>query len=451
MTATQPPPDFRPPPRLADRPGNRATGPVGAVPLRGACVALLSAGAVLSGAGPAAAQPSNPAELARGVTVLTRPRPAYDPLGVRLPGFRLDAAIDLGGGYDDNTAPNSGSDKSSAFLEEQITLNLTSTQTRHAFGLNASQATRRYFGDDDYGWNDYSLDAFARYDIGRASSVGVAYGRSRNHIEITSFEVQQGALTRPLRYDVETFRANGVAALNRVSLTGALESSSFSFQEQSDPGFRGGSAAANDYTRLTGEAGASYAFLPGRSVMLTTRLSEITYDRADQRGRDSFTWEVLAGARYDITSLVYASFGIGYRRREFDDPALRNISGPAFEGQLVLLPSQLLSLTIGAQRTIEESLRSSNVSYVLTSGRFQADYELRRNVILSGELRAEQLEYKEPDATARQGVATVTMRWLLNRNASVIASYRHVRSLDAPAGFQEFDRNLFHLRLRLAI
>jgi len=446
MPAMQPPPVCRLPGSAAEGPGGRASSR-----RRIAYAALLSAGMFELGASSAAAQPSNPEELARGVTVLTRPRPAYDPLGVRLPGFRLDAAIELGGGYDDNTTAGFGSNKSSAFLEEQLSLGLTSTQTRHAFGLVATQATRQYFGEDDYNWNDYSLGAYGRYDIGRASSVGVEYRRTRSHIDITSFEVQQGALTRPLRFDVEMFRANGVAALNRVNLTAALETSSFNFQEQNDPGFRGGSAAANDYTRLTGEVGASYVFLPGRSVMLTTRLSEITYDRADQRGRDSFTWEVLAGARYDISALAYTSFGVGYRRREFEDPGLRSISGPAFEGQLVLLPSQLLSLTIGAQRTIEESLRSSNVSYVLTSGRFQADYELRRNLILSGELRAEQLEYQAPDRKALQGVAGVTMRLLLNRNASIIASYRHVRSLDAPDGFQEFDRNLFQIRLRLAI
>lgn len=446
MTAMQPPPVCRLPGSAAGGPGKR-----GPSRRRTVFVALLSAGMIQSGASPAAAQPSDPQEVARGVTVSTRPRPAYDPLGVRLPGFRLDAAIELGAGYDDNATAGSGSNTSSAFLDQQLSLSLASTRSRHAYGLVATQATRRYIGDDDYSWTDYSLGAYGRYDIGRASSVGVEYSRTRSHIDITSFEVSQGSLTRPLRYDVEMFRANGVAALNRVNLTAALESSSFSFQEQNDPGFRGGSASANDYTRLTGEIGAAYVFLPGRSVMLTTRLSEITYDRADQRGRDSFTWEVLAGARYDINALAYASFGIGYRRREFEDPGLRSISGPAFEGRLVLLPSQLLSLTIGAQRTIEESLRSTNVSYVLTSGRFQADYELRRNLILSGELRAEQLEYQEPDRTALQGVASLSMRLLLNRNASVIASYRHVRSLDTPDGFQEFDRNLFQLRLRLAI
>lgn len=417
----------------------------------GCAVALLSAGLATFWSPRASAQSSNSPEMARGVTVLTRPRPAYDPLGVRLPGFRLDAAIDLGGGYDDNTTSNNRDAKASGFLEEQVNLRLDSTYTRHALGLTASQSTRKYIGEQDYGWTDYGIGAYGRYDIGRASSVGAEYSRSRNHIDVSSFDVQQATLTRPLRYDLEVFRANGVAAFNRVNLTGGVESRSYRFQEQDDPGFRGGSASANDYTQITGELGAAYVFLPGRSLSLTSRLSEITYDQTDQRGRNSVTWEVLAGAQYDLTALAYARFGVGYRQRNYDDPSIRSISGPAFEGQLVLLPSQLLTITLGAQRTIEESLRSTNVSYILTAGRLQADYEVRRNVIVSGELRAERLEYQNPDQAASQAIASLTTRWLLNRSVSLIASYRHARSLDAPAGFQEFDRNVFQIRLRFAI
>lgn len=413
-------------------------------------LALLSAATIGFAAPPARAQLGNTPDVARGITVLTRPRPAYDPLGVRLPGFRLDAAIDLGAGHDDNTAATRNGN-ASFFLEEQINLGLNSTFTRHALGLSATQASRQYIGDDDHGWNDYGILAYGRYDIGRASSIRGEYSRVRSHIDVTSFEVQQGSLTEPLRFDQEAFRATAVAAFNRVTVTGALESRSFQFQEQDDPGFRGGNAASNDYTRLSGELGAAYVILPGRSVSLTTRLAEITYDRADQRGRDSRTWEILAGAQYDLTALAYASFGIGYRRREFEDPAFRPISGPAFEGRLVLLPSQLLTLTFGIQRSIEETLRSSNVSYVLTSGRVQADFEWRRNIILSAELRADRLEYRDPNQVATQGVGTLSARFLLNRNAAIVASYRHARSLDAPAGFQEFDRNVFQIRLSLAI
>lgn len=399
----------------------------------------------------AAAQTTGPADTARGVTVLTRPRPDYDPLGVRLPGFRLDGALDAGVGYDDNTTANGSNKRSSSFAEEQLQLSLSSSYTRHALGFTASQATRKYFGDDDYSWHDYNLGMYGRYDIGRASSIGLEYSHIRSHIDVTSFEVQRGTLTQPLPFDTDMVRLNGVAALNRVNLTGALDYRSFRFDEKADPAFRGGSTSANDYDKVTGEAGAAYVILPGRSLTLLTRLTDISYDQANQRGRNSFTWEVLAGAQYDLTGLASASFGVGYRQRDYDDPNIRSISGPAFEGLLTLTPSQLLTVTLGVQRTIEESIRSSNVSYIRTAAWVGGDYELRRNVILSGQLRGERLEYRDPSETVTQGVALLSARLLLNRNASLILSYQHVRSFESAAGFQEFDRNVLHLRLRIAI
>ena len=62
------------------------------------------AGLILGGtAGEAAAQQGiNPRDVQRGVTVNTRPRPDYDPLGVRLGAFRLDGLVEIGPGFDSN-------------------------------------------------------------------------------------------------------------------------------------------------------------------------------------------------------------------------------------------------------------------------------------------------------------------------------------------------------------
>jgi hypothetical protein len=39
----------------------------------------------------------------------------------------------------------------------------------------------------------------------------------------------------------------------------------------------------------------------------------------------------------------------------------------------------------------------------------------------------------------------------VNRNVSLVGSYQHARRLDSSVGVQEFDRNLFQLRLRIAL
>ena len=52
--------------------------------------------------GKAQAQLGDSPEVQRGITVVNRQRPDYDPLGVRLGGFRLNGAVDAVLGWDIN-------------------------------------------------------------------------------------------------------------------------------------------------------------------------------------------------------------------------------------------------------------------------------------------------------------------------------------------------------------
>src|SRR5687767_13916781 len=69
---------------------------------------------------------------ARGVTVTTRPRPEYDPLGVRLGAFRLDAAAELGLGYEDNVFGRENDRIGDGFFSSGGSASLVSGWTRHA-------------------------------------------------------------------------------------------------------------------------------------------------------------------------------------------------------------------------------------------------------------------------------------------------------------------------------
>jgi hypothetical protein len=402
----------------------------------------------------ASAQTMGPESVARGVTVATRPRPEFDPLGVRLGGFRLDGSVEGGAGFSDNLVPDVGRNRSGAFFDETVRLGLNSDWTRHAIGVTASQATRQHVRDSDLNWLDYAVGLNGRYDIGRASSLGLEYDHIRGHLEVTDFDAEQVGLTRPVPFDTDRVRVNGTAAINRISLTSALEYYRIRYEEEEREGLGGsgfGRVSGRDYERFLGEAGVAYNFFPGRAVTFTTRLSDINYRREDRSGVNSFTWEVLGGVRYDLTGLWAVRFAAGYRHRDYEGAELRSLSGPAFEGQVVYLPSQLTTLTLTASRTIEESIRAESVSFVRTQVRLGADYELRRNIILSGEVRGERREYQQPDEKVTDLVGVVGARFLLNRNLSLIASYQHFERLQAPGGAREFGQNLFQLRLRFAL
>ncbi|MCG7361538.1 outer membrane beta-barrel protein [Roseomonas sp. ACRSG] len=437
-----------------------AAGPAPAV--RPACIVPAGAGAIAAVLAalcsfPALAQTSLPEVTLRSPTVIGRLRPDYEPAGVRLGGFRLDGRAEAGLGYSDNLAPTAPERLTGIFLQESTQLSLASDWTRHAVAVSASQATRRHPDAGSLDWTDYQVGLMGRYDIGRASSVSLGYSHIRGHLEVTDFDVQQSTLNRPLPFDSDVLSVAGTAAFNRITLGASAEYRTVRY-EGNDAAFLDDAAfpfrAADDgrdYDRTTGEVSAAYSFLPGRDVMVIARVTDISYLHTAQESRDSLTWEALAGIRYDLTGLWGFRIAVGYRHRDYEDPTLRNRSSPAFEGQILYLPTQLTTVTLTAQRSIEESTRATNVSYTRTLVRLNVDHELLRNVILSAELRGEHRKYDRESQSVTDAVGILSAQFILNRRVSLLASYQRYERLQASAGIQEFDQNLFLMRLRFTL
>lgn len=400
---------------------------------------------------PAQAQTALPEAVVQSPTVVGRWRPDYEPYGVRLGGFRLDGSVEVGAGYSDNLAPTAPQKEAGGFLEESVRLALGSNWTRHAINMDVSQAARRYPDHGVLDWTDYEVGLSGRYDIGRASSMGIGYRHIRSHLEVTDFDVQQGGLVQPVPYDSDVVSAAGTAAFNRITLGASVEYRTVRYDDEDAAIALQQGVDGRDYDRTTGEVSASYSFLPGRDVIVLARVTDISYLQSGQNSRDSRTWEALAGVRYDLTGLWGVRFAIGYRHRDYDDPTLKSVSGPAFEGQLLYLPTQLTTITLTAQRSIEESIRADNVSYTRTLVRLNVDHEFLRNVILRAELRGEHREYDQTSESVTDAVGILSAQIMLNRRVSLLASYQRYQRLDASGGIPEFDQNLFQLRLRVSL
>src|SRR5215212_7426221 len=100
--------------------------------LRAGLTLLLAAGMVVEASG----QNIGSVDAQRGVTVTTRPRPEFDPLGVRLGAFRLDAAVEGGLGYDSNIFGRNTNVKSDGFATQTAGVGLNSDWTTHALSVS---------------------------------------------------------------------------------------------------------------------------------------------------------------------------------------------------------------------------------------------------------------------------------------------------------------------------
>lgn len=406
----------------------------------------------------ALAQATPRGETARGTTVADRARGDFDPVGVRLGAFRLDAAAELGMGYDDNlfgTSRGKTADGYSSWLAET---SIASDWSRHAIGATARVEQRRYLQEGAQDWTDYTVGLFGRYDVNAETNVEARYNRVQEHLEVSSVDVQQAGLSRPIPYYYDEVQGQATTRFNRIGVTAIGNWRGYRFDDvdlggtQPQPsGQRQGDVSRFDFNSTLGALGLSYALAPGRFINVIGRVQEIKYQSSAQSGRDSMTYEGLAGFTYDFDGVWRARVAIGYRQRDYDGPGLKTLSGPAFEGDVTWQPTQLTTVTFQGRRTIEESIRNNATSFTRTLGQVRVDHEYLRNVILGVELGLDRREYDQPSEQATDGFAILSARYLLNRNVSLVGSYQHARRLDASSGVQEFDRNLIQLRLRIAL
>jgi hypothetical protein len=400
--------------------------------------------------GKAQAQLGDSPEVRRGVTVANRQRLDYDPLGVRLGGFRLNGTVEAGPGWDSNVYGRRTNVVSDGFAEERGALNLASDWTTHAVGVSANSLNRQYFSQSRLDWNDWDVGGFGRYDFSADTSLQAQYRHYRAHLDVYNFDVQAAGIVQPVAYDSDEVSATGTTRLNRLGLIAQGVYRTFKFE---DTIIRNTltPVAQNSFNTAIGALGASYSLAPGRNVTAIVRVQDIKYTEAVSSFRDSFTWEALAGFDYDFDGVWQARLNLGWRQREYNGPNLKSLQGPAVEVGVTYAPTQLTTARFRMTRTIEESIRQDAVSYQRTQVGLTVDHEYLRNVLLQADLLYDRREYERPNQTAGDGVLTLTARYLLNRNASVTASYAYRRRLEATGGFQEFDRNLLLVRLRLDI
>jgi hypothetical protein len=397
-------------------------------------------------------------EAARGTTVANRAREDFDPLGVRLDGWRVDAAADLGIGYDDNVFGRRRGREGDGFATLGAEAGIRSDLARHAVGLTGRIENRRYIDRNELDWTDYAIGAFGRYDVTPDTNVELRLNRVQEHLETSSVDVQLASgRQRPIPYAYNEAQLSAQTRLNRIGLIATGNWRGYSF-ENVDLGPapapatpRPGDVSRFDFNSASVAVGMNYFFNPGRYATIIARYQDIAYDQAISRNRDSQTWEVATGFTYDFDGIWAFRGELGYRQRDYEGAGLKTLSGPSFSGELTWQPTLLTTFSLGGRRTIEESIRNNAVAFTRTQGNVRVDHEYLRNVILSAELGLDRREYEQPNEQATDGYGILSARWLINRNLALVGSYQHSRRLDASAGIQEYDRNLFQLRLRIAL
>ena len=386
-------------------------------------------------------------EVTRGETVLERPRPEYDPLGIRAGGFLLYPAFAVRQEFNSNVFATDRGEISDFITVIQPSIDLRSNWNNHSLAFFANASIGRYWDETAENYEDFAVGGAGRLDITRQTQLFVAAAYRMLHEDRGSPDDVGG---REPTEDSQTTASVGLQqAFNRLSfrIDGVFDR--FDYR---DVRSNAGGTIDNDgrdRNQFLARLRMAYEFAPLREIYLLTSMNWRNYlDRRDSAGfdRDSNGFEIAAGLKYDLTGVTFIDVFLGYSQQDYQDGRLKTARGPSGGLKLTWNVTRLTTVTGSVSRDIEETTRIGSSSYFATKADLRVDHELLRNLIVSGNAGYQQDSFQgtsRDDSYYRAGIGA---KYLFDRNFTLEGGYAF-RTRDSNGPNADFDESVVFLRL----
>ncbi|HEX7761888.1 MAG TPA: outer membrane beta-barrel protein [Caulobacteraceae bacterium] len=378
-----------------------------------------------SGHGGAKAQDLGP--FARpNVSVLNRPHPEYDAAGIPQGAFTAFPKLQTTFQYESNIFADQ-SDTSDTVWIVAPSVEIQSDWPRHQLTLSAGFEADRYNSHAILDTNSWNVALAGRLDVLRSATLNLSGGYSRQVESKTSPNTQPGT-SSPVTYDLGEAHVTGAYLGARTKLSGHLDFMDWRFDAaRTDLG----SIIPEDqrnHTQTSATGRADYAFSPNIAVFVEASADQRRYQQKPPLvllDRDSNGESVLVGSSFQITHVIDGEVGVGYLRRGYDDPTAKTFSGVGARADVNWYVTPLITATLGAARSVEDSGLPNVAGYVDNAVSVRADYELLRNLILTAQFRDASDRYVGIDRHDHRPFVALRGSWLLNRRVGLGASYSH--------------------------
>ncbi len=368
-----------------------------------------------------------PEEVPRGETVLSRPRPDYDPIGQRVGGFIVYPNLDVQETYDNNIFATERGHVGDLITSMIPSVDVRSNWNVHALDFHADSSVNKYANNARADFTDYTATTDGRLDIYHDARMYGAAGFLDRHEPFSSPDNIFGNKS-PVEYQDYTGNIAGEKEFDRLSLR--LDGNYDAYRYNNSSTVAGGvlreSLRNYDDKRVALKTG--YELAPLRQVYVSGGYDWRDYQSVlDISGfdRNSTGYQAALGAVYDLTGIVFADVFAGYREQDYQDVRLAAIKGPTGGARLTWNVTRLTTITGGVTRTVEESDIANASGYFATRGNLRADHELLRNLLLNATAGYERDDFKGIGRSDDYYLAGVGARYLIDRNFWVSAGYNY--------------------------
>jgi hypothetical protein len=372
------------------------------------------------------------------VSVRDRDRPEYDAPGRRLGTFNLNASLDLAIASTDNlfAAPDgSPSEVDDIIYTVAPTARLESDWSRHMVAVEGGATFRMHDDFSSEDTDEHYIRGQGRLDIGDSTALR-ASARAAHQVTPRT-DPDSPFVGAPVEYDRFDSGIGISHRFARFTVTGDAVRSEFDYDGAQN--FRD-----NEETALRGRLDADIG--PRIGLMLQASTDEREYDNSPQF--DSEGQAYLVGITLD-TDLMRGEVAVGGFERDYAGIA-QTFDGLAVAGRLEWYITQLTTITLHARRDADDQIGpTSGLPYITQEYGARVDHELRRNIILTGAVRAGNQDY---DTIAREDEYVeweLGADYMLNPHAVARFRYEH-DEVDSDV-YRDYEANRFTLGLTLRL
>jgi len=350
------------------------------------------------------------------VTVLQRPHPELQALGVHAGAFLVFPQIDLAANATSNVFGATTDGVSDAYATIAPRLDARSDWSRHQLLAHARGTFRRYLDYPIKNEDGYDIGVESRLDIYGDSNLRAAVNADRIYITQLSGDFPRfAAASVPLDRQVASLR--GTWAFNRLQLIGDVNVTRLNY---SDTRALDGSLIDQDYldrtaTRMTARAEYNISpvtslFVQGIYTLHDYKVVDFDFDRSGDELR------VIGGAAFDLTPLIRTRLGVGYLTRHYDTAGIQDLNGLALDAQVDYLVTDLTTITLTARRDVRDAIVPGSPGYVAARLTAEIDHELLRSLILIARADLEKDDFSRIDRNDTLYHVGASALYTLNRS-----------------------------------
>ena len=376
-------------------------------------------------------------------SVLRQSRPDYEAAPIAIGSFELYPTLEIDENYDSNIYATHSDHRDDMIGTARPILDLFSNWDKHAMSITTFGDINYFSQHADENYQNGVLDVNGRYDLSHRTWIAANAGYQ--HLAEMRSSIDNSFGSKPTIFNVAKADLTGYHSFGKTKLTTSYDLRRFDFDDV--PSSEGDIDKSNR-DRINHVFDTKLAYRLDKNFMPYIRGAYNIRDYDHNALHSSDGYEVVVGTAFDYRRDLSIDLFAGWMVQDYDNfTGYTTVSTPKLGGRADWNFTPKSTLTVEADRTIEDTTSTGETSYTQTGGSLTLTHELYGNLLVEANSAYSHLDFNGvtniQDDTVRLGAG---LRFLINRNlySDLIYSYDRRYSTDAAA---DYARNVVTARI----